>query len=120
MNIRGDVVYLEFCLHEMEDPRQAIDHVRSLAPDVVIFEHSPSSEWVFFAAEEDQVCRSTQALAHFPIKHRQNVYAEQIFKDYAELVSKLHTQGDLAIQRALRFAGETDIRIPMKCTLIFL
>ena len=120
VDIRGDVVYFEFCLHEMEDPRQAIDHARSLAPEVVIFEHSQNSEWVFYAAEEEGVCRTTQALAHFPIKCRRHVYVEQIFDSHAELVSKLSTQGDLAIQRAARFAGAADITIPMKCTLILI
>ena len=120
INIPGDVVYFEFCLHEMDDSKQAILHARTLAPDVVIFEHSPSSDWVFYAGEEEQVCRSAQALAHFPVKRRLHVCAEQTFKDHAELVAKLSTQGDLAIQRASRFAGVTNIVIPMKCNLALL
>jgi hypothetical protein len=46
----------------MDDPQQAVDHARTLAPDVVIFEHSPSSEWVFYAAEEK---RCLGALRHW-------------------------------------------------------
>ena len=120
VNAQGDVVYFEFCLHEMGEPREGIEHAKELAPDVVIFEHSPGSEWVFYAAEEDGVCRSAQALAQFPIKRRQNVHVEQIFKDYAELVAKLAAQGDLAVQRAAHFADVTNIVIPMKCDLVLL
>jgi hypothetical protein len=120
VHIRGDVVYFEFCLHEMDDPQKTINHARTLASDVVVYEHAPSSEWVFHAVEEGGVCRAAQALSQFPIKCRQNVYAEQTFKDHAELVAKLSSQGDLAIERAIRFAGETDIVIPMKCTLVLL
>lgn len=120
VDVPGDVVYFEFCLHEMDDPRQAIDHARTLAPDVVIFEHSPTSAWVFYAAEEEGVCRSAQALAQFPVKRRHHIHAEQTFNDHAELVAKLSTQGDLSIQRANRFAGATNIVIPMKCDLTLL
>jgi hypothetical protein len=120
LNIPGDVVYFEFCLHEMDDPQQAIVHAQTLARDVVIFEHSPGSEWVFYAAEDQDVIRSARALAQFPVKRREDVYAEQTFRDHAELVAKLSTQGDLAIQRALRLAGETDIVVPMRCILALL
>jgi hypothetical protein len=120
VHIRGDVVYFEFCLHEMDDPQKAINHARTLAPDVVVFEHAPGSEWTFHAAEEEGVCRAAHALSQFPIKCRQSVYAEQTFKDHAELVAKLSSQGDLAIERAIRFAGETDIVIPTTCTLVLL
>jgi ubiquinone/menaquinone biosynthesis C-methylase UbiE len=32
----GDVVYFEFCLHEMRDPQKALEHARTLAHDVVV------------------------------------------------------------------------------------
>jgi len=120
VNAPGDVVYFEFCLHEMDEPREAIERAKELAPDVVIFEHSPGSEWMFYAAEEDGVRQSAQALAQFPSKRRENVHAEQTFKDHAELVAKLAAQGDLALQRAARFTGATNIVIPMKCDLVLL
>jgi hypothetical protein len=120
VNIPGDVVYFEFCLHEMDDPQEAIDHALTLAPDVVVFEHSPSSDWVFFSAEEKKVRRSAEALARFNIKRHLSVHAEQTFKDHVELVAKLRSEGELAIQRAARFAGATNIVIPMKCDLTLL
>ena len=120
VNMPGDVVYFEFCLHEMDSPRQEIEHARTLATEVVIFDHSPSSEWIFYAAEEEGVCRCAQALAQFPVKRRQHVFAQQTFKDHDDLVAKLAKQGSLAIDRADRFTGKTNIVIPMKCILALL
>ena len=34
--LHGDVVYFEFCLHEMDDPAKALIHAKSLAPDIVV------------------------------------------------------------------------------------
>lgn len=50
-NVRsfGDVVYFEFCLHELDHPEKALSHARTLAPDIVVFDHLPGSEWVFQA-----------------------------------------------------------------------
>jgi hypothetical protein len=104
----------------MDDPQSAIHHARALAPDVVVFDHSPSSDWAFYAAEEKKVRRSAEALAHFNIKRHRSVYAEPTFKDHFELVAKLKTEGELAIQRAARFAGATNIVIPMPCDLTLL
>jgi len=42
--VHGDVVYFEFCLHEMADPEKALMHAKSLAPDIVVYDHSPGSE----------------------------------------------------------------------------
>ncbi len=36
----ADTVVLEFCLHEMADPKQALDHARTLAPDVIVIDHA--------------------------------------------------------------------------------
>jgi hypothetical protein len=120
VNIPGDVVYFEFCLHEMDDPRRAIDHAQTLASDVVIFEHSPGSAWVFYSGEEEKVRRSAEAVASFTVRRCQTVHAKQVFKDHSQLVAKLSTQAELAIHRAGRYAGATDIVIPMKCDLVLI
>lgn len=120
VNIPGDVAYFELCLHEMDQPQQAIIHAQALAPDVVIFEHTPDSEGVFHAAEEDKVRRSTEAVQHFNIRRRESFRAQQAFKDYLELAAKLRTQGDLAMKRAGRFLRATDIVIPMSYELLLL
>jgi len=116
----GDVVYFEFCLHEMADPQKALTHAKNLARDIVVFDHSPGSEWIFYGAEEDKVRRSAQAMERFGLRGRQRFETEQRFQDYAELLAKVRAQGPTAIQRAQRFAGATNIVIPMSYELALL
>lgn len=116
----GDVVYFEFCLHEMDDPQQALSHARALAPDIVVFDHLPGSEWVFHAAEEDKVCRSAEAMDRFGVRRRETFRTEQRFLNYDELLAKVSVQGTTAIHRAQRFAGAMNIIIPMTYELALL
>ena len=67
---KSDVVYFEFCLHEMKDPRPALTHARSLALETVVFDHSADSEWAFYAAEDNEVQRSSEAVQSFGIRRR--------------------------------------------------
>ena len=113
----GEVVYFEFCLHEMEDPEKALIHAKSLAPDIVVYDHSPGSKWIYYGAEEDKVSRSSAVMQRFGIRRRQTFQAEQRFGNYTELLAKVRPQGPLAIERAQRFAGATDIVIPMSYEL---
>jgi len=117
---RGDVVYFEFCLHEMNDPGQALRHAFTLAPEVLIFDHLPDSEWAFHAAEEDKVRRSTDALAEFACARHQTFRTEQRFPEYQQLVEKVSCQGEVALQRAERYRGTTEIAIPMTYGLTLL
>ncbi len=118
VKLRGDTVYFEFCLHEMDDPEKALIHAKSLAPDIVVYDHSPDSEWIYYGAEENKVARSAAVMAHFGIRRRQAFHAEQRFANYNELLAKVRPQGPLAIDRAQRFAGATtDIVIPMSYEL---
>ena len=116
----GDVVYFEFCLHEMTDPASALAHAKTLAPDVVVYDHAPDSEWIFYGAEEDLVRRSSEVLNHHAVRRRTTFHTEQCFQDYAALLAELAPQGPVAAQRAQRFAGATNIIIPMDCTLALL
>src|SRR5271167_913274 len=104
VNLCGDVVYFEFCLHEMLDPQRALAHARTLAPDVVVFDHLPGSDWVYYAAEEKAVRRSAEAMKHFGIRRRREFHNEQRFQDHAELLAKIAAQGPVAIERAQYFA----------------
>ncbi|MGA3054365.1 MAG: methyltransferase domain-containing protein [Candidatus Korobacteraceae bacterium] len=113
VSLSGDVVYFEFCLHEMDDPQKALSHARTLASDIVVYDHSPDSEWIFYGAEEDKVAHSAAAMERFGIRRRATFHAEQRFQDHAELLARLAGQGDLAMQRAQRFSGATNIAIPM-------
>jgi hypothetical protein len=120
VRLPGDVVYFEFCLHEMNDPLKSLGHARTLAPDIVVYDHAPASEWIFYGAEEDKVARSAAAMQRFGIRGRAAFHAEQRFQDHAELLARLAGQGDLAIQRAQRFAGVANIAIPMDYEAVLL
>ncbi len=117
---RGDVVYFEFCLHEMADPYEALCHARKLAPDVVVYDHSPGSEWAYHAVEEDKVRRSAEIMERFGVRRREDFHTDQHFADYDELLAKVSVQGPLAIERAQRHVGATKIVIPMKYELALL
>ncbi|MGB9203777.1 MAG: hypothetical protein WCB94_07335, partial [Terriglobales bacterium] len=110
---RGDVVYFEFCLHEMDDPTATLRHALTLAPEVLVFDHLPDSEWAFQGAEEDKVRRSTDAMANFHCLRQQAFRTEQRFEKYQQLLDKVSPQGALAMQRAERYRGAAEITIPM-------
>jgi hypothetical protein len=118
--LSADVVYFEFCLHETSDPHQALTHARTLAPDIVVFDHLPDSPWSFHAAEEDKVRRSAEAMERFGARRRQTFSTEQRFRNHDELLAKIRVQGPVAIQRAERFIGATNIVIPMRYGLALL
>lgn len=109
----GDIVYFEFCLHEVADPYRALLHAKNMAPDILVFDHSPGSEWIFCGAEEDKVERSAGVMESFGVRRRERFHTEQRFADFAELLAKVSRQGPTAVQRAQRFAGATNIVIPM-------
>lgn len=110
---RGDTVLFEFCLHEMPDPAQALQHARSLAPDILVVDHWPGSEWLYYTVEQDKVDNSTEAMNRFAIRSRRVFQGEQRFKNHDDLLAKVSVQGADAVARARRFLGVTDIVIPM-------
>jgi hypothetical protein len=120
VTISGDVVCFEFCLHEMMRPYEALLHARGLAPDIVVFDHLPDSEWSFYAAEDDKVRRCTGAMQRFGIRHREAFRTEQHFRDHEELLAKLIRQGPVATERTRHLAGGTDIVIAMDYQLALL
>jgi len=119
-SLLSDVVYFEFCLHEMVDPGAMLSHAKTLAPDIVAFDHLQDSPWSFYAAEGEHVARSSMAMEGFGVRRRQTVCVEQRFLDYAELRARLAAQGPLALERVQSFAGRRDIVIPMPCQLVLL
>ena len=108
------------CLHEMIDPEKALEHARTLASDVVVYDHLPDSDWAFYAAEEDKVRRSSETTNRFGIRRCERFRTEQRFRDHAELRAKVAEQGPVAIERTQRFAGTTNIVIPMTYQLALL
>jgi SAM-dependent methyltransferase len=112
-NLHGDVVLFDFSLHEMADPAKALAKAKQMAPDVVIFDHWPESEWAYFPAEEDKVRKSWAAINVLPAKLKQKFMAEQLFDDYAALRQKLASQGEVSMTRIEKFRGQEKIVIPM-------
>ena len=104
----------------MGDPLKALTHARTLASDIVVFEHLPGSDWVFHAAEEEQVRRSNEAMERFGVRRRQVFRADQCFRDHPELLAKMSVQGATAINRTQRFASAVNIVIPMDYQLVLL
>lgn len=114
---KGDAVYFEFCFHEMDDPERALRHAKELSPDVVVYDHSVGSEWIYYGAEEDKVGHSSAVMERFGIRRREMLQAEQRFATFDELLAKVSPQGALAVERIQRFAGARDIVIPMSYEL---
>ena len=97
----------------MPDPAKALERARSLAPEVVVYDHAPGSEWAYYTVEEDKVLRSTEAMEACGIRRRAVFHGEQRFRDYAELRDKVASQGPTAIERIAPFRDLRDIVIPM-------
>jgi SAM-dependent methyltransferase len=111
---RAEVVVFEFCLHEMPDPAKALERAQSLAPDVVVFDHAPGSEWTYYTVEEDKVLRSTRAMEACGIRRRAAFHGEQRFRDHGELRDRVAPQGPVALERIAPFRDRRDIVIPME------
>ena len=110
---RGDVVLFEFCLHEMASPRTALEHAGSLASNVVVLDHAPTSEWAWVAHEDDKAKAARQAVSERSPRRTVDFEASQVFSDHAELAERLKVQGEVAVQRAGRYREQQPVVIPM-------
>jgi len=110
---RGDTVYFEFCMHYMEDPAKTLEHARSMARDIVVMDHLPESEWVYYWAGEDAVRRSTKTIESFGVRSRKALTAEQKFEDWEALATRLTGEGEESNRRVLELKGAKDIRVRM-------
>ncbi|MGP8125697.1 MAG: class I SAM-dependent methyltransferase [Nitrososphaerales archaeon] len=117
---KGDVVYFEFCLYQMKDPREALEHARSLAPDIVVMDHLPGSEWVYYWAGEDLVLKSTKVVESFGVRSSSRFIAEHRFQDYEALAARLRGVGKVSRRRVLELRGAKDIRMRMTYGLFLL
>jgi 2-polyprenyl-3-methyl-5-hydroxy-6-metoxy-1,4-benzoquinol methylase len=110
---RGDVVLLEFCLHEMPEPHIVIERARALAPDVVVIDHLPNSPWAWYANEEAEMARAWEAVAAAGTRRRCSYQARQCFATYGELRDKLSSLGEESRKRVGSLRDQTAIEIPM-------
>lgn len=120
VGLRGDVVYFEFCMHQMDDPLEALEHARSLAPDIVVIDHLPGSEWVYYWAGEAMVNRSTKALESFGIRRQGKFTAEQRFEDWDAFAARLSDEGEESRHRVLELKGQMNVRMRMDYGLYLL
>jgi tRNA G37 N-methylase Trm5 len=110
--LKGDAVLFEFCLHEMSDPEAAIRHAQTMAPDIVVIDHWPDSEWSYYTAETEKVKACWKSLESFSLKKKQSYQLVHLFNDYNELYQKLKDQGDLSLARIETFRSKSNIAIP--------
>jgi len=113
LDLHGDVVLFEFCLHEMREPRRAIDHARATASDVVVIDHLPESKWAWYANEAEAMAGAWEAVAAAGTRRRQSYQALQCFDDYRELRAKLAALGEESHRRIRALQERTAIVIPM-------
>jgi predicted RNA methylase len=117
VDTRADVVFFEFCLHEMADPERILAHARALAPEICILDHVQESPWAWHATESEKAARSWAAAERAGIVRTEEHSTPQRFATHAELVAKVGMMGPEAVSRAEVFAGRTDFTIEMRYRL---
>jgi CheY-like chemotaxis protein len=115
-----DVVYFEFCLHEMNDPAAALRKAKSMAPDVIVLDHAVGSEWMHCAALDEDVRRAGQAIEGFRARRRERRDGVQSFASGDELAVRLSRSGAVALSRARCFAGRSNVSLAMPYELVLL
>ena len=113
VNKKGDVVMFEFCFHEMKNAEAAINHALTMAPNILINDHWPDSEWAYIVDEKEKVINSWEVLKKFHLKKVQRHDTVQFFHDYGELFQKVQVQGENSINRISRYKDKKDFTIPM-------
>jgi len=111
--LSGDAVLFEFCLHEMSDPRAAVRHAQTMAPDIIVLDHWPDSEWSYYTAESEKVAASWAALESFPLREKKKHDGVHLFNNYDELYNKVKSQGDVSLARIEKFRPRMNIIIPV-------
>ena len=120
VSVHADVVFFEFCLHEIVDPLTALRHARTLAPDVLVVDPAPGSAWAWHLCETEKVLRGWAAAARFPRTLDRTFQGVQRFHDHAELLARVQALGDCAVRRLREFEGRQDISIDMPYRVVLL
>lgn len=110
---KADLVFFEFCLHEMDNPAKALLHAQSLAPEILIVDHELDSPWAWHTCEEEKARRSWAAAEKLRIVNRASFKAIQRFDDHSQLLAKIEPLGEPAIARTRIFSDTREIRIEM-------
>jgi predicted RNA methylase len=120
VSTEADVVFFEFCLHEMDDPAAALRHARSLATDIVVLDHVPESRWAWYTCEEGKAARSWAAVRQLGITREASFKTTQHFETWSQLHKKIEVLGEEAIARIGEFSGRDDIVIGMDYAIALL
>ena len=113
VSARADVVFFEFCLHEIVDPLTALRHAQTLAPEVLVVDPAPRSAWAWHLCETEKVLRGWAAAERFPLALDRTFPGEQRFHDYAELLARVEALGDCVVRRLRDFEARRDFTIDM-------
>jgi hypothetical protein len=111
---KADVIFFEFCLHEIDHPAGALSHALSLAPEILVLDQRPHSGWAWYTCEEKKTARSWAAVRQLSVVREVSFKATQYFDTYQQLRSKIQVLGDQAVGRIQEFAGLENIRIEME------
>jgi hypothetical protein len=110
---KGDIVLFDFCLHEMHDPKTAILHALTMAPNILITEYWPDSEWAYIADEDEKVQHSWHSLNKLNLRKVKRYDTSLFFHDYDELYQKVSIRGEKSIERISKYKDMKDFMIPM-------
>jgi SAM-dependent methyltransferase len=110
---KADVVFFEFCLHEMDDPEAALRHARTLAPETLVIDHAPESQWAWHTAEVEKAVRSWAAVERAGVSAGRLFVGRQLFADVDALAARLASLGEPAASRARALGNATGIDIEM-------
>jgi ubiquinone/menaquinone biosynthesis C-methylase UbiE len=110
---RADVVFFEFCLHEIVDPITALRHARTLAPEVLVVDPTVDSRWAWYLCETEKAQRGWAAVERYPLELDRTFQGVQRFRDHAELLARIEALGECVVRRAQEFRGRTDFSIDM-------
>ncbi len=111
---KADVVFFEFCLHEIPEPRMALRDAKTVAPDVVVIDHDPESRWAWYTAETDKARSSWAAVQEYPVRLDRRFTGAQRFANVSELLQKVSGLGEPALGRAKQLSDQAPIEIEMK------
>ena len=113
INHQADVVFFEFCLHEIDEPEKALCQALKIAPEILIIDHHPDSPWAWYTCETQKATKSWYDVEKYSLFQKKSFNAIQYFSDYSELYARLVPLGDLAIKRIQKFEPQNDIEIDM-------
>lgn len=114
LSTKSDVVFFEFCLHEMDDPADELQHALSLAPEILVLDHHPESRWAWYTCEEEKAARSWAAVRRHHVVREAAFKATQHFETYSQLFEKIQVLGEQAVTRISEFSERGDIKIEME------